>query len=202
MVPSLYSICLNYVKDHTEAISSLENIPFDIVHTVLKHLFTTSASLNTNILSLSSLNCSDELRKLDVPWTRLVLSRAAIGSSALPGLMVISEKFPRFITCLQLGRSGLGDDDLYLLRTMTNLQVLDLSHNPNITDRGASYLVNMATLPSPHGMHYLEEVYLTDLPDLTDKCLKHIIKLNVSYLDLSRTGITEEVAIHFLTRRG
>ncbi|KAI8390280.1 hypothetical protein BD560DRAFT_380514 [Blakeslea trispora] len=203
MVSSLYSICLNYLKDHTEAISSLENIPFEpVVYSVLEHVFNRSLPLNINILSVCSSTFPHELRRLNTPWTRLVLSRAAMGLSALPSLRMISEKFPCFITCLQLGRSGLGDDDLYLLRTMTNLQVLDLGQNPNITDRGVSYLVNMATLASPYGMHHLEEVHLTDLPDLTDKCLKYIIKLNVSYLNLSRTGITEEVAVHFLTRRG
>ncbi|KAI8058919.1 uncharacterized protein B0P05DRAFT_445033, partial [Gilbertella persicaria] len=199
MIPSLYAICLDYLKHHSELISSFENVPFQpIVYTVLEHVFTSTLPLNTNLLGAVS-RFGHELRQLDTPWTRLVLSRAATGRSALPSLIATSQLCPQFITCLKLGSCGLRDQDLYRLKEFAHLQVLDVGHNPLITDRGVSYIVTMATL----GIHGLQDLYLSHLPGVTDKSLKYVGQLeSLVYLDLSKTDVTEQVATTYLTMQG
>jgi hypothetical protein len=201
--PSLYLICLDYVKEHTEDITSLVGIPFSpIVEDIIQHLFTTDTPLNSSILSVIADSHSKELREAQLTWSSLLLSKAAI-RSAVPAFTAISKHFPKFITCLKLGQSNLDDQDILLLRGFTNLKTLHLGKNPNITDRGILYLTSIISAAPSVGLPYLEDLHLSDLPGVTDKSLKFVGKIpTLGYIDISNTNITEFVALRFLSKIG
>lgn len=201
--PSLYSICLDYIKEHTEDIASLVGIPFSpVVEDIIHHLFTTDTPLNSSILSVIADSHSKELREAQLTWSSLLLSKAAARTAA-PALIAISKHFPKFITCLKLGQSNLGDQDILLLRGFTNLKTLHLGKNPNITDRGILYLTSIISAAPSIGLPFLEDLHLSDLPGVTDKSLKFIGKIpTLRYIDISNTNITEFVAIQFLSKVG
>ncbi|KAI8639735.1 hypothetical protein BD408DRAFT_325877, partial [Parasitella parasitica] len=198
-LPSLYSICFDYITNHTEDVVSLDGIPFrPVVENILQHLFTTNTPLNSSILCAIADSHSKELRTAQFTWTSVLLSKAA-NRSAVPALTAISKHFPKFITCLKLGQSNLGDQDILLLRGFTNLKTLHLGNNPNITDRGVLYLASITSAAPSIGLPYLEDLYLSDLPGITDKSLKFIGKIStLLYVDISNTNITEVVALRFL----
>lgn len=200
---SLYSICLDYIKEHTEEIASLVGIPFSpVVEDIIQHLFTTNTPLNSSILSVIADSHSKELREAQLTWSSLLLSKASI-RSAVPALTAVSKHFPKFITCLKLGQSNFGDQDILLLRGFTNLKTLHLGKNPNITDRGILYLTSIISAAPSIGLLYLEDLHLSELPGVTDKSLKFIGKIpTLKYIDISNTNITEFVALRFLSGVG
>ncbi|KAL9540577.1 hypothetical protein PS6_010696 [Mucor atramentarius] len=175
--PSLFSICFDYIKEHTEDIVSLEGIPFNpVVENLIQYLFTSDTPLNSSILSVIAESHSKELREAQLTWSSLLLSKAA-NRSAVPALTAISKHFPKFITCLKLGQSNINDQDIFLLRGFTNLKTLHLGKNSNITDRGILYLTSIISAAPSIGLPYLEDLHLNDLPGITDKSLKFIGKI-------------------------
>jgi hypothetical protein len=201
-VLSLYQICFNYIKEHTEDITSLEGVPFyPTVEALLEHVLKSGISLHPRILSVIADSHSKELRDADLPWTYVYLK--GLIRPAVPSLKVISRHFPRFITCLCSDASILCDDDIRLLSSMSNLKRLFLTESTRITDRGVAYIANIATAPSPGGMPFLEDLQLTRLPYVTDKSLKYIGQINsLTYIDISATDIIEEVALKYLPTKG
>lgn len=201
--PSLFSICFDYIKEHTEDIVSLEGIPFNpVVKNLIQHLFTSDTPLNSSILSVIAESHSKELREAQLTWSSLLLSKAA-NRSAVPALTAISKHFPKFITCLKLGQSNINDQDIFLLRGFTNLKTLHLGKNSNITDRGVLYLTSIISAAPSIGLPYLEDLHLNDLPGITDKSLKFIGKIpTLVYIDISNTNITELVALRYLSKIG
>ncbi|KAF1800149.1 hypothetical protein V8B55DRAFT_1544870 [Mucor lusitanicus] len=201
--PSLFSICFDYIKEHTQDIVSLEGIPFNpVVKNLIQHLFTSDTPINSSILSVIAESHSKELRKAQLTWSSLLLSKAA-NRSAVPALTAISKHFPKFITCLKLGQSNISDQDIFLLRGFTNLKTLHLGKNPNITDRGVLLLTSIISAAPSIGLPYLEDLHLCDLPGITDKSLKFIGKIpTLVYLDISHTNITELVALRYLSKMG
>ncbi|CEP13784.1 hypothetical protein [Parasitella parasitica] len=201
--PSLYSICFDYIKDHTEDIVSLDGIPFKpVVENILRHLFTTNTPLNSSILSVIANSHPKDLREAQFTWTSVLLSKAS-NRSAVPALTAISKHFPTFITCLKLGQSNLGDQDILLLRGFTNLKTLHLGKNPNITNRGMLYLTSITSAAPNIRLSYLEELHLSDLPGITDKSLKFIGKIStLLYIDITNTNIIDVVALRFLKKIG
>ncbi|GAN03519.1 hypothetical protein MAM1_0042c02974 [Mucor ambiguus] len=201
--PSLFSICFDYIKEHTQDIVSLEGVPFSpVIEGLIQHLFTSDTPLNPSILSVISESHSKELRKAQLTWSSLLLSKAA-NRSAVPALTAISKHFPKFITCLKLGQSNICNQDIFLLRGFTNLKTLHLGQNPNITDRGVLYLTSIISAAPSIGLPYLEDLHLCDLPGITDKSLKFIGKIpTLLYIDISHTNITELVALRYLPKMG
>ncbi|KAK4521376.1 uncharacterized protein ATC70_011991 [Mucor velutinosus] len=201
--PSLFSICFDYIKEHTQGIVSLEGVPFNpIVENLIQHLFTSDTPLNSSILSVIAESHSKELRKAELAWSSLLLSKAA-NRSAVPALTAISKHFPKFITCLKLGQSNISNQDIFLLRGFTNLKTLHLGKNPKITDRGVLYLTSIISAAPSIGLPYLEDLHLCDLPGITDKSLKFIGKIpTLVYIDISNTNITELVALRYLSKIG
>jgi hypothetical protein len=198
----LYHICFNYIKDHTEDITSLEGVPFHpTVENLLEHLFKSDIPLQSSILSVIADSHSKELREADLPWTRVSLT--GIIRPPAPALKAVSRHFPRFITCLDAELSFLCDDDIRLLGGLSNLKSLRLGRNPNITDRGISYIANVATSALPLGMPFLGDLHLNNLPYVTDKSLKYIGQLStLTYIDISDTDIIKEVALKYLPTKG
>ncbi|CAO3648149.1 unnamed protein product [Mucor fragilis] len=201
--PSLFSICFDYIKEHTQDIVSLEGVPFHpVVEHLIHHLFTSDTPLNASILSVIAESHSKELRKAQLTWCSILLSKAAT-RSAVPALTAVSKHFPKFITCLKLGQSNISDQDIFLLRGFTNLKTLHLGKNPSITDRGVLYLTSIISAAPSIGLPYLEDLHLCDLPGITDKSLKFIGKIpTLVYIDISNTNITELVAYRYLARMG
>lgn len=201
--PSLHSICFDYIKNHTEDLASLDGVPYKpVVEGLIKYLFTSQIPLNSTVLSVIAHSHSKALRSANFSWTQLVFQTTT--QSVYPMLKMISSQFPKFITHLKIGTTDLCDDDIYLLSGFTNLRVLDLKDNQNITDRAVSYLSGIATnISNGRGFPYLEELYLDRVKGVTDKCLKFIGKLvSLSYISLTGTQITSEVATKFLASRG
>lgn len=201
--PTLYSICFNYLKDHTEDITSLVGVPFSpIIENILDYLFSSDVALNTSILSVIAESHSKELRKTNSYQTSITLEKAAV-KSAIPSLIVISTFFPKFITSLDLKHCNLFNNDLLLLRGFSNLQTLDLSYNNQITDAGVTLIENIATSVNTGGMPYLENLRLCQLKYVTDKSLKFIAKISTLIcVDISDTSIIAEVATRFLATKG
>ncbi|KAL9559691.1 hypothetical protein MBANPS3_000314 [Mucor bainieri] len=199
----LFSICFDYIKEHTQDIVSLEGVPFNpVVEHLIQHLFTSDTPLNSSILSVIAESHSRELRNAQLTWSSLLLSKAA-NRSAVPALTAISKHFPKFITCLKLGQSNISDQDIFLLRGFTNLKTLHLGQNPSITDRGILYLTSIISAKPSIGLPYLEDLHLCDLPGITDKSLKFLGKIpTLLYMDISLTNITELVAIRYLPKMG
>lgn len=201
-VKSLYQICFDYIKEHTKDIASLEGVPFyPIVQSLLEHIFRSSIPLNSSILSIIADSYSKELRETNIPWGCVSLTN--VMKPITPSLKAISLHFPRFITHLNIERSGLMDDHIHLLGNLSNLKSLRLGWNSSITDRGISYIANIANSPLPRGMHFLQELHLNDLPHVTDKSLKYIGQLDMLiYIDISHTDIIKEVALKYLPTKG
>ncbi|KAI7907387.1 uncharacterized protein BX663DRAFT_466022 [Cokeromyces recurvatus] len=207
-VSTLYTICFNYIKNHTKDISSLEGIPFSpVVESLLDFLFKSKIPLNSSILSIISQSHAQELRKADLDWTYLNLSQA-FTISAIASLKTVSDCFPKFITCLNLSNCHIQDTHIPLLRAFINLKILDLTDNVDITDHTMIHIANMATHNIINkdtfiGLPFLEEIYLTRLPLITDKSLKYIPKVtNLLFIDLSYTNVIQEVACHYLSIKG
>jgi hypothetical protein len=202
--PTLHSICFDYIKNHTEDLTSLDGVPYKpVVENLVKYLFTFNIPLNSTVLSIIAHSHSKAIRSANLPWTQFVFQTTT--QSVHPMLKMISSHFPKFITHLRIGTTDLCDNDMYLLMGFTNLRVLDLKDNQNITDRGVSYLSGLAltNVSNGQGFPYLEEIYLDRIKGVTDKSLKFIGKLtSLSYVSLTGTQITSEVAIRFLTSRG
>ncbi|KAI8971672.1 hypothetical protein BDF20DRAFT_789215, partial [Mycotypha africana] len=200
---TLYSLCLDYIKNHTEEIVSIEGVPFHpTIEVILNHVFTsTDSPLNSSFLSAVAKSYDDELRSANLPWTKVVLSKGA-SRSAIPSFIALSTEFPKFITHLDISRCNIDDDDLLLLKGFSNLKVLHMCHNPDISDIGISYLTNMA-VSSFIGMPYLEGLNLSGLSRVTDKSLKCFRKLSsIIYLNISNTSVIDIVAQKFLTSLG
>ncbi|KAI8078459.1 hypothetical protein BDF21DRAFT_420567 [Thamnidium elegans] len=175
-VSTLYSICFNYIKDHTEDIVSLDGIPFKpVVENLIHYLVTSDVPLNSSILSVISHSHSKSLRSANLRWTQL-----------------------------KIGKTDLEDNDIFLLSNFTNLKVLDFQKNQNITDRTVSYITTMSLNTSNgRGLPYLEELYFDHVRGITDKSLKFFAKMTgLCYLSLSGTQVTKEVAETYLTSHG
>ncbi|KAI9485813.1 MAG: hypothetical protein EXX96DRAFT_20987 [Benjaminiella poitrasii] len=198
-VSTLYTICFDYIKNHTNELTSLEGIPFiPVIENLLDFFFQSDTSLNSAFLSLISQSHAKELRTAHLDWTYISLS-----SQPVTSLKVLSACFPKFITYLNLSSCNLQDAHVPLLRTFTNLKVLDLAENVDMTDRTMIHIANLASSTTAIGLPFLEEVYLTCLRLITDKSLKYIPKLpNLLLIELSQTGVIDEVACHFLTNKG
>ncbi|KAG2237376.1 hypothetical protein INT48_009504 [Thamnidium elegans] len=202
-VSTLYSICFNYIKDHTEDIVSLDGIPFKpVVENLIHYLVTSDVPLNSSILSVISHSHSKSLRSANLRWTQLNFDGKI--NSIYPLLKAISFKFPKFITHLKIGKTDLEDNDIFLLSNFTNLKVLDFQKNQNITDRTVSYITTMSLNTSNgRGLPYLEELYFDHVRGITDKSLKFFAKMTgLCYLSLSGTQVTKEVAETYLTSHG
>lgn len=202
-VPTLYLICFNYIKTHSEDLTCLDGVPFKpTVENILKYLFTSDAPLNSSILSVIPQSHSKALRSANFVWTQLIFEKLVF--SIHPMLITVSLDFPKFITHLKMGATDLCDDDMYMLSGFTNLQVLDLNENQNITDRTVSYITTMAlNISTGRGLPYLEKLYLDRVKGITDKSLKFFGKMNyLSFLSLTGTRITPHVAKAYLTAQG
>ncbi|GAA5815110.1 hypothetical protein MFLAVUS_008616 [Mucor flavus] len=203
VIPTLYSICFDYIKVHTEEIVSLDGIPFKpVVENLIHYLVESEVPLNSSILSVISDSHSKSLRSVDLRFTRLNFDAKV--NSVYPALKAVSLKFPKFITCLKIGKTDLEDNDIFLLSNFTNLKVLDFEQNQNITDRTVSYIATMSLNTSNgRGLPYLEELYFDYVRGITDKSLKFFAKMTgLRYLSLSGTQVTKEVAETYLTSQG
>lgn len=203
VIPTLYSICFDYIKVHTEEIVSLDGIPFKpVVENLIHYLIESEVPLNSSILSVISDSHSKSLRSADLRYTRLNFDLYV--ASVYPVLKVVSLRFPRFITHLKIGKTDLEDNDIFLLSNFTNLKVLDFEQNQNITDRAVSYIATMSLNTSNgRGLPYLEKLYFDQVTGITDKSLKFFAKMTgLCYLSLSGTQVTKEVAETYLTSQG
>ncbi|KAI9267267.1 hypothetical protein EDC94DRAFT_499280, partial [Helicostylum pulchrum] len=203
VVPTLYSICFDYIKVHTEEIVSLDGIPYKpVVENLIDFLVTSEVPLNSSILSVISDSHSKSLRSANSRWTQLNYDSKI--NSVYPELKAISLKFPKFITHLKIGKTDLEDNDIFLLSNFTNLKVLDFQQNQNITDRTVSYITTMSlNISNGRGLPYLEELYFDHVRGITDKSLKFFAKMTgLCYLSLSGTQVTKEVAETYLTSQG
>jgi hypothetical protein len=202
-VPTLYSICFDYIKIHTEDIISLDGVPYkSTVENLVDYLFRSGTPLNMSILSVISESHSKALRVAKLPWTQLAYR--TLNSSILPMLTAVASNFPKFITHLKLGTTDLCDEDIILFKDFSNLIVLDLNENQNITDRAISYLSTLVlNISYGNGLPYLDELYLDSVKGITDKSLKFIGKMHtLSYVSLTSTHVTSEVATTYLCSKG
>lgn len=198
-VPTLYSICFDYIKNHTEELVSLEGVPYKpTIEHILKHVFTSAdVPLNKSILTVVPQAHAKALRTAHLAWTRIMLQ--SLTCSVHPRLMTLSRDFPHFITHLKMGATDICDNDIHLLATMTNLLVLDLSDNQNITDRTVSYITTLSLRRLVH----LKELYFNNVKGITDKSLKFIGKLDaLQKIYLTGTHVTESVAKTYLSSNG
>ncbi|CAO3657241.1 unnamed protein product [Mucor hiemalis] len=196
-VPTLYAICFDYIKNHSEELVSLEGIPYKpTVENLVKHLFVSEAPLNKSILAVLPQAHSKALRSANLAWTRILFQ--SLPCSVYPRLLTLSRHFPQFITHLKIGTTNVCDDDIYLFSHFTNLTVLDLSENQNISDRTVAYIMTLSDR-----LVYLQELYLTKVKGITDKSLKFIGKLDaLRKIYLTGTGVTESVAKSYLSSKG
>ncbi|KAG2207922.1 hypothetical protein INT47_010906 [Mucor saturninus] len=202
-VPTLYSICFDYIKTHSEDLTCLDGVPFKpVVENIVKYLFTSDAPLNSSVLSVIPQSHSKALRASNSVWTQVVFEKLRF--SIQPMLKAMSHDFPKFITHLKMGATDLCDDDVFLLSGFTNLMVLDLKGNQNITDRTVSYITTMAlNISGGRGLPYLEKLYFDHVKGITDKSLKFFGKmLYLSFLSLTGTHITPHVAKAYLKAQG
>lgn len=199
VVPSLYTICFDYIKNHTEALVSLEGVPYKpTVENLLKHVFTSDVPLTTSFLTVVAQAHGKALRAAHLAWTRIMFQ--SLPCSVYPRLMTLSRDFPHFITHLKMGSTDVCDDDIYLLARMTNLMVLDLSNNQNMTDRTVA---SIATLQQQQDLIHLKELYFDNVKGITDKSLKFIGKLDaLQKVYLTGTRVTESVAKTYLSSKG
>lgn len=202
-VPTLYSICFDYIKTHSEDLTCLDGVPFkSTVENIVKYLFTSDAPLNSSVLSVIPQTHSKALRSANFVWTQLVFEKLLF--SIHPMLKTVSRDFPKFITHLKMGATDLCDDDIFLLSGFTNLMVLDLKNNQNITDRTVSYITTMAlNISGGRGLPYLEKLYFDHVRGITDKSLKFFGKMiYLSFVSLTGTQITPHVARAYLEAQG
>lgn len=202
-VPTLYSICFDYIKTHTQDLTCLDGVPYkSIVENIIKYLFTSDALLNSSVLSVIPHSHSKALRSANFVWTQLVFEKLTF--SIHPMLTTMSHNFPKFITHLKMGATDLCDDDMYLLGGFTNLMVLDLKENQNISDRAVSYITTMAlNISNSRGLPYLEKLYFDRVKGITDKSLKFFGKMiYLSFVSLTGTQITPHVAKAYLSSQG
>lgn len=203
IVPTLHSICFDFIKTHSEDLISLEGIPYKpIVQNLIEYLFTSDIPINESILSVITHSHSKALRSANLPWTRLNYEMHTF--SIYPRLQALSQYFPKFITHLKIGLTDLCDNDIHLLSGFTNLKVLDFAYNQNITDRTVSYITTMAlNISNGKGLPYLEELYFDHVKGITDKSLKFFGKLiYLCHVSLSGTGVTTDVAKTYLASHG
>ena len=203
VVPSLYTICFDYIKTHSEELVSLEGVPYKpTVENLVKYLFTSNVALNSSILSIVSNSHSKVLREAQYAWTRIAFQ--SLSCSVYPRLRTLSEQFPNFITHLKMGATDLCDIDINLLTSLSNLRVLDLSENQNLSDRAVSYITIMALdTVGGRGLRNLEELYLENVIKITDKSLKYLAKLeNLTQVNLTGTKVTPDVCKPYLLSKG
>ncbi|KAI9362702.1 hypothetical protein BD770DRAFT_381605 [Pilaira anomala] len=202
-VPTLYSICFDYIRTHTGEITSLEGIPFNpIIENLIEYLFTSKIQLNQSILSVIPHSHSKALRTANLIWTRLSFNTPDLIMFSV--LKTIKRDMPRFITHLNIGATDLCDDDIYLLSGCTNLKALCFEFNQNITDRTVSYIATMTlNISNGRGLPYLEELNFNHVKGITDKSLKFFGKMKyISCLFLSGTQVTADVAKAYLVSQG
>ncbi|KAI8876806.1 hypothetical protein K501DRAFT_141834, partial [Backusella circina FSU 941] len=199
---SLYDICFNYLKEHTEDITDLTGIPFDpVVKDLVSSLFLSEKSkLNNSILAVVGKSHGAYLRKLKAGWTAIDLVKGTSEGSELPTLVYLSKNFPKYVTRLCLSYSDIQDDDILLLNGFTYLISLNMDCSPNITDSSITYLTRMN---ENNNLPFLESIFMANNKQITDRSLRYIARMKtVCFVNLSNTGVTTEIAMMYLSKQG
>jgi hypothetical protein len=199
---SLYDICFNYLKEHTEDITDLIGIPFDpVVKDLVSSLFVSETpKLNSSILSVVGKCHGAYLRKLKPEWTTVDLFKGTLEGSELPTLVYLSKSFPKYVTRLCVSYSDIQDDDILLLNSFTHLTSLNMDYSPNITDTCITYVARMN---ENNNLPFLESIFLANNKQITDRSLRYIARMKtLCFVNLSNTGVTPEIAMRYLSKQG
>jgi hypothetical protein len=204
MLASLYSICLQYIVENNQELTTLENVPFKpFVQDIINGIFQSEKPFEKSTLSLIGKAHGQHLFKQVHPtFTCICLSQLCPIGSSVVALKFLSSNFPEIITQLDLSHTDIGDRHIPLLNGFKYLQILDLCNMELLSDVGISHLSAMNTTAT-NRLPFLKELYLADNDSITDKVLKYIGKMEtLNYIDLTNTSVTEEVAIIYLKTLG
>ncbi|KAI8997562.1 hypothetical protein BDB01DRAFT_707554, partial [Pilobolus umbonatus] len=197
MSMSLYDICFDYLKQHTDCIVDLHGTPYrPFIENILLYLFTSDTPLHPTILPVIGQSHGPYLSSSPPEWTSLHFSQIPVIGSSLPALKYISTHMATYITQLDMSTTDIEDDDISLLNGFLYLTCLDLSSTA-ITDRTLSYLALMNQAREGYrGLPKLSELYLNNNHLVTDKCLKYLGKMeSLTTVDLTGTQVTPQVIL-------
>ncbi|KAG1441186.1 hypothetical protein G6F56_011599 [Rhizopus delemar] len=196
MTPSLYSICLHYIVENNNELTSLEGVPFKpFVQDILQGLFHSEKPLDKSTLSLIGKAHGSQLSQVRHGWTSVSLSLLTPANSGRLAFQFLSNELSSFIVSLDLSNTDVSDEQIHLLKHFSHLQTLDLSRLIFLTDIGLLYL-SLLKLP------LLKRLELADNRGITDKSLSYLSSLDLDSIDLSNTLILEKVADIYLARFG
>ena len=188
---TLYAICLETIADLAHEITEWTNIPFDpFVLDILHAMGERPGRIKPAILESIG----------DAHGHLLPNHEGAISLAGRPepAMLTTVHLIPRFITHLNLSdMHGLGDNSIHHLKECIHLKVLDIAH-VDLTDMGVAHIWRMTDLMAEHlGLKRLQVLGLAGNA-LSDRCLKHLVKIpTLIGLDLSHTNVTD-VAINYM----
>ncbi|KAI8086040.1 uncharacterized protein BX664DRAFT_334761 [Halteromyces radiatus] len=228
MVKTLYEICLDNLISYSAYVDSLTTVTFEpFMVDLLNHIFTDNYLMddlsmdNTRKRSQrqqqSTINIPHLLARIgDTHGHSLCQPQYIHFSSVETGshgpksseqLSYFSNSgATQFITRLDLSMTWINDNDIPQLKTMVNLNVLDLT-GTLITDYGVSHLARLSQLKrtsmTQQGLPYLKILSLAYNRNITDGCLKHLRNIHtLSGVDLSTTNVNVAVARFCLKQYG
>ncbi|KAI8150008.1 hypothetical protein BJV82DRAFT_585446 [Fennellomyces sp. T-0311] len=190
---TLYAICLETIADHADSIAEWSGIPFDpFVLDILRAIGEKPGRIKPSIFEGIGYAHGHLL-----PNHEGAISLAGRHESAMLNAV---HAMPRFITHLNLSdMQGLGDGSIHHLKECIHLKVLDISR-VDLTDMGVAHIWRMTDLTvSDLGLKSLQVLGLAG-NQLSDRCLKHLVKISTLIgIDLSHTSVTD-VAINYMKR--
>lgn len=202
---SLYEICLEILADSAAYVTDFKTVPF---HPFIEDLLTAiyekpQDRLCFDVLEKIGYAHGARLRALNSAFCTVDLCKKVGLCSPLRALKNISRQFPHFVCKLNLAHcSDIDDNSIVHLKEFVNLQVLDLTRT-NITDAAVASISRMAGVEEEHyGLQNIQVVSFAANDLITDRSLKHIVRIkSLLAVDLSLTGVTD-VAIRYMNRYG
>lgn len=200
---SLYEICLEILADSATYVTDFNHVPFHpYIEGLLQAIYNKPHDrLRFDVLEKIGRAHGTKLRESNSPFCTVDLCKKVGLSSPLRAFENVSRSFPHFVCKLNLAHcSDINDSSILYLKEFINLQVLDLT-GTNISDAAVASISRMAGIEQKHyGLRNIQVVSFAANNSITDRSLKHIVRIkSLLGVDLSLTGVTD-VAIRFLNR--